>query len=126
MNVIMSRLLLDMISSYELEPDCTNSVAIEIVEYIQANCELELSAKELGRRYGYHPNHVSRLIRKLTKMSLHEYVVHQKIRRAAILLSETNLTVSEIAQHLGFADSSHFSRTFKRITGATPSDYRRV
>ena len=126
MNVIMTRLLLDFISIYEFEADCTNTAAIEIANYINANCELPLTAEELGKRYGYHPNHISRMIRQLTKMPLHEYVIHQKIRRAAILLSETDLTVSEIAQHLGFADSSHFSRTFKRITGVTPSGYRRI
>ena len=64
-------------------------------------------------------------MRELTGLTTHEYVTTRRVERAKTLLTETNLTMTEIAQTLGFADSGHFSRVFGKYVGVTPSEYRK-
>lgn len=54
-----------------------------------------------------------------------QYQLHLRISQAALLLNDDKLNVSEIALQCGFTDSNYFSRQFKRITGLTPSEYRK-
>ena len=56
---------------------------------------------------------------------LHSYVLERRVERAKDLISKTTLTLTEVSQQLGFASHAHFSTTFKRRTGGTPSEYRR-
>ena len=57
-------------------------------------------------------------------MPLKQYILRVKIEQANFLLTDTNKSVSEIARELGFSDNHNFSRTYKRLTGLTPSEYR--
>ena len=102
----------------------SGGAALEIAGYIEENIRLTLGAKELGGRFGYSPDHVGRMMKDFTGTPLHEYVLSRKIDRARLLLRETDLTVADVAQYLGFSDSSHFSRVFRRFTGTKPSDLR--
>ena len=54
-----------------------------------------------------------------------QYQLHRRISQAALLLNDNKLNISEIALQCGFTDSNYFSRQFKRITGLTPSEYRK-
>jgi AraC family transcriptional regulator len=53
------------------------------------------------------------------------YVLRARIERAKTELRETSAKIAEIAATLGFADQSHFTRTFKRVTGVPPSAFNR-
>src|SRR5262249_12785880 len=55
----------------------------------------------------------------------HQYVLEQRIDRAKTLLSETALSLTEIAYRLGFASQSHFTAVFRRLTSTTPEAYRK-
>ena len=57
-------------------------------------------------------------------ISINEYVHEVKINRAKILLKTTSKTMIEIAQQLGYSDSSHFSKKFKEKEGLSPISYR--
>jgi two-component system response regulator YesN len=54
-----------------------------------------------------------------------EYYTSLKIERAKQLLLENEMTVKEIAARLAFNEANYFSKTFKRLTGLTPSQYRK-
>ena len=54
-----------------------------------------------------------------------QYQLHLRISQAALLLNDDKLNISEIALQCGFTDSNYFSRQFKRITGLSPSEYRK-
>jgi AraC-like DNA-binding protein len=55
---------------------------------------------------------------------LTEYISRKRIALAQELLRATNLKIVEICYRVGFRDLAHFNRTFKRLTGATPNQYR--
>ncbi|MCH2195639.1 MAG: AraC family transcriptional regulator [Kordia sp.] len=56
-------------------------------------------------------------------MSLHEYIIKAKLKLVEIRLLNSNFTISEIADDLGFTDASHLSKTFKRYVGSSNRDF---
>jgi AraC family transcriptional regulator len=60
----------------------------------------------------------------LVGMTPHQYVLRTRLHRAALLLRRTDQPVAGIAFDCGFGDLSTFNRRFRRVMGASPSDYR--
>ncbi len=73
---------------------------------------------------GVHPVYLARAFRNYFGCSMGEYVRRLRIEAACHQLSGSELSLSEIASAVGFYDQSHFSNTFKRYTGVTPTEYR--
>ena len=57
-------------------------------------------------------------------MSIMSYLVRARIDEAKRLLASPGANVAQVAEQVGFADPAHFSRSFKRAEGISPSDYR--
>jgi AraC-like DNA-binding protein len=79
----------------------------------------------VGKMTGYHENHINRLMVRHTGSSLHSYLQSYRIERAIDLLEGTALPINEICSLVGFQDFTHFSKTFKKKTGYTPSGFRK-
>jgi AraC family transcriptional regulator len=82
------------------------------------------SVAALAAEADLHPVHFARVFRREFRCTPGEYVRRIRIEWACGHLSSGNRSLSEIAYLAGFADQSHFSRTFKRIKGLTPSAFR--
>ncbi len=95
-----------------------------MIEYIKDNPRSDLSNETLGKRFGFSHEHISRLFSKYTGISLHKFVVRQRMLEALSLLQTTNLTVREISQSIGFVDESYFCKVFKNQFGVSPGKYR--
>lgn len=63
-------------------------------------------------------------LKALTDQSVQEFIFSLRLKRAAQLLQESGLTVTEVAFQVGFKDSSHFTKLFKKQFGAPPSSFR--
>jgi AraC family transcriptional regulator len=94
-------------------------------EYIHAHPQRNLTLAELAAVVGLSPHHLTRLFRRHTGQSLHQYVLAQRLHLAKRLLETTNQTITQIAAALGFADHSHLCRQFKRHFGAPPGVLQR-
>ena len=92
--------------------------------YIRENCSDEISNTEIGAIFGYHPFYVSRLLKDKKGMTLRQYVIAYRLKRAKRLLEVTDKTTQEIADECGFTDASYFSKSFKSAFGVSPRDYR--
>ena len=79
---------------------------------------------EIAAEAGVHPVHLAREFRKHFGTSVGEYLRRVRIEYACRELMDSNVAVTNIAFAAGFADQSHFSRTFKRLCGTTPGRYR--
>ncbi len=79
---------------------------------------------EIAAEAGVHPVHLAREFRKHYGTSVGEYLRRVRIEYACRELMGSNAAVTNIAFAAGFADQSHFSRTFKRLCGTTPGRYR--
>ncbi len=95
-----------------------------MISYIQEHFTEEISNESVARAFGYHKNYVSYLIKQMTGMPLHRYVLHLRLMNAVRLLENTDLPVGEIAAMSGFYDIAYFSSYFKQHLGVTPSQYK--
>lgn len=98
----------------------------QILAYIHEHYAENLTNHSVGQNFGYHANYVSALMKRITGMPLHRYVIHIRLMNAANLLENTNLSIGEIALACGFCDVAYFSGYFKKHFGITPSHYRNV
>jgi transcriptional regulator GlxA family with amidase domain len=94
-------------------------------EYIEQNLSRKLPTGELAKIARLSPGHFNRAFRQSIRTSPHQYVTRRRVSFAARLLETTNRALAEIALDAGFADQSHFSRTYVAVTGETPSACRR-
>lgn len=70
--------------------------------------------------------HLSRVFKENTGISLQQYILQQKIKMACRLLLQTNLSIKEISSKLGFANQRNFSRAFRKHKDYAPRDYRKL
>ncbi|MHC2625432.1 AraC-like DNA-binding protein [Bradyrhizobium huanghuaihaiense] len=75
---------------------------------------------------GMSPDRFCKRFRAATGFPPHRWLMLQRIERAKQLLGDGNLTLTDIAYACGYASSAHFSTSFGRATGTTPSEYRRL
>lgn len=94
------------------------------VDMIELHPDEELSIDILAARVGYSPYYLSRKFKSETGMSINDCIKRSRVERAKALLTYSDMTVSAIAEELHFCSGSHFSDTFKRITGQLPQAYR--
>ena len=95
-----------------------------IVEYIESAENRCPSMEEIAKVCEISPAHLRRSFKKTTGKTVHEYAEGIRLKKARSLLSDTDLPLKEISYRLGFANSTTFSTTFKRLAGETPSGYR--
>lgn len=97
----------------------------QAVRYIQEALPGEVTLQEIAAKVHLNPSYLSQLFKQQMKMNFIDYVLEQRMELAKQLLSRTTLRISEIAERVGYSDLAYFSNTYKRMTGMTPSEYRK-
>ena len=95
-----------------------------IKEKLQVEYRKRMTMDELASEAGVHPVHLSRAFRKFTGIGIGEYVHRLRIREACERMLDPEQSLADISCDLGFADQSHFTRTFHGITGRSPGAFR--
>jgi AraC family transcriptional regulator len=88
-------------------------------------CE-RLRLEDLAREAGVHPVHLSRVFRRCNGEGIGEYVHRMRVRAACEQMLQPQKSLAEISLASGFADQSHFTRAFRRITGMSPGSFRKL
>jgi AraC family transcriptional regulator len=86
-------------------------------------CE-RLTLSDIGKSVGIHPVYLAGVFRQRYRCSVGEYLRQLRIEFACREITTTDTPLAQIALAAGFAHQSQFSRTFKRVTGLTPAQYR--
>lgn len=96
----------------------------QLLEYVRQHATDWPSPGDLAKECGLSAGYFSRVFRASFGMSPRRWLVEQRIRLAARLIVESNMNVTQVADHLGYRDVYLFSRQFKQVTGQSPSRYR--
>jgi AraC-like DNA-binding protein len=100
--------------------------AVEAALWIEANAHEPIDLDRAARAAGLSQFHFLRLFAKVLGVTPHQYLVRTRLRRAARLLAEDDLSVTDAAFEAGFGDLSNFMRTFRRAAGISPGAFRRA
>ncbi len=95
----------------------------QVVDYINHHLDQDLGLRKLAAIAQVSPSYFSNLFKQSTGLAPHQYVIQCKIERAKQFLLQGELTIAEVALHLGFSHQSHLSRHFKRLVGITPKAF---
>lgn len=98
----------------------------QIYAYVRNNFKNEVTLEEVSGLVNMTNPAFCRYFKKLTKKTFIEFVHEFRVVHACKLLSEETMTITEICFECGFNNFSHFTRVFKKITGKTPSEYRKT
>ena len=97
----------------------------EILRYIEEHLNEPITLKTLSEQFFFSSYYFHRVFKRAAGKSLAVYVRERRVSLACRLLSETNASAAEIGMQCGFQTPQSFTRTFKRMTGLTPSEYRK-
>ena len=99
----------------------------DVVRYVHDNCfRPELSLEDLCRQCNYSSTYLRKLFVKYFQMPPTKYIRHIRLELAKNMLALSRKSISQIAADVGYKDIAHFDRVFKKDTGHTPFEYRKL
>lgn len=98
---------------------------LRILREIDAYPERTVNHEEWSEACGLKKTYFYKLFKQETGIPIHEYVIRERLKKAAVLLQETETPVTEVAELTGYSSIHHFTRQFKARFGVNPSQYRR-
>jgi AraC family transcriptional regulator len=97
-----------------------------VIEFIDRNLSKPLSLEDIASICDLSSSHFTRLFRSSTGLAPHQYLLRRRIDMAQHLLTESGMSISEIAFECGFADQVHLTQAFRRFTGKAPGAFRKA
>lgn len=96
----------------------------KVLEYIEQHLDQTLTLTELARQTNLSDFHFARMFKHAIGQAPHRYVLHRRLNLARQLLTQRQLSMTEIALRCGFSSASHFSNRFRADCGVSPSQYQ--
>lgn len=131
MNSLLLRVLDCLVENYQVssnglkKKESENDLRMrEIMQYILANLNREISLNDLANQMYVSASTLSRIFKKETGVYFADYVMQLRVKNALELLKYTQQNMTHIAMVSGFTNSASFNRAFKKVMGITPSEYR--
>ncbi len=107
------------------QEDLGASRALRIADYVDRHyADPDLSIDALSGIFKISPSYLSRIFKREKGTGVLPYLQNKRITQAMVLLGTTNLKIREVALQVGYLSDQTFARTFKSVTGSTPSAYR--
>ena len=123
MNVLIGLILRKYLSK-EIAEDIQEDW-IDLIEFIENNLGTKLTLKTLSEKCFYNPAYFSRVFKEKFNITLTEYIMRKRIERASKMLSDTDMSIDQVARSCGYETISAFYRAFNKIKGMSVSDFRK-
>ena len=115
--------LLDQLTS-DSACDMLAPSSYKIRDFIDANIQADISLDDIANKFFFSKSYIISCFKNEFGISPKQYIIQKKIETAKNMLLETDMSIKAIAEMLHFADSHHFSNTFKKQTGTAPIEFR--
>lgn len=112
-----------IVEQYEL--DNSNDPMNQILNYIKAHFDEPLSLNDLAEHFGFSYHYLSSFFAQRSDGTFTEHLNQVRIEKACELLNNKAHTIAEVGALAGYSDHSYFCRVFKKLTGMTPSEFRK-
>ena len=112
-----------------LPAESTNShlkMAFRIREYLEQHYTEHVTVGDIAEKLSFSADHVSRIFRQAMGYGINEYIITLRLFKAKALLSQTDKSVSAIAEECGYSDVNFFTKQFKSKVGSTPRQFRKT
>lgn len=107
------------------EPERYSSAVSQTIRYLQENHRQNVTLQAAADAVHLNPAYLSHIFSKETGITFSEYLLSCRINSAKELLARTGNKIREVGEQSGFSDYRNFCKTFKRVTGVTPQNYRK-
>lgn len=97
----------------------------EVLHYLGADYNQDLSLTDVAERFHYHPSYFSMLFKQNVGLTFSEYLSDLRLREAARLLKDSSLYAAKIGQRVGYPSAAYFTKAFKKQFGMSPDQYRK-
>ena len=102
-----------------------SSTIEKVLQYLEKTPLDQITLKDAAEYVHMNPSYLSQLFKQQLNKKFVDYITEQRIEESKRLLLNTSLRMSEIAERVGYSDLAYFSNNFKRITGFSPSEFRK-
>ena len=107
------------------DTSAANSRLKQILHYLQTHYAQKITLRTISAEVCLCPEECERFFKRMTGTTIFQYLLEYRIKKSQELLSDSRLSIAEIAQSSGFTTQSYYSSCFKRLTGCTPGAYRK-
>lgn len=115
----------EILSHAQLKRSDKSKYVMEALNYINAHySDPELGVCEIAQTIGLSDSHLSHVFKKETDYTVNAYITRYRISAAMKLLNDCRYKVYEVAEMVGYKDTTYFSTIFKKVTGLNPSEYQ--
>lgn len=101
-----------------------DSVINEAIRYIEVHYSKDITLEEVAQRMNFSPYYFSKMFKKQTGINFIDFLTSVRLENAKILIQESDLSIKEVANRVGYRDPNYFSRVFKKNMGVNPSEYK--
>jgi YesN/AraC family two-component response regulator len=97
----------------------------KVLSFIDSNFSTDLTVDRIAREVCLSPSHLSHMIKKECNLTLGMCIARARIEKSKKLLRDTDLSISSVAQEVGYPDQSYFTKVFKKLESVTPAEFKR-
>ncbi len=123
-SALLKHILISILKSKGERKSTDALLCQRIAGYIKLHATEIRRLEDLGKVFGYHPDYLGYVYKHQTGKTLHGDILAERLLLAKRYLTQTGLSVEEIALELGFSSRAHFCTVFRKQTDMTPSKYR--
>lgn len=102
-----------------------HAATLQLTRYIDEHFTENISLSHLGRELNFSLPYLSRLFHREVGISFQQYLQKTRIEHGCRLLAETRLSITQIAQELGYSDTKHFGKLFRKTVHMSPREFRK-
>ncbi len=125
-SLLLKLTLLELFEAKTSAGTGNKKIVMDIVSYVHANISKHFSIKEMAAELFFHPFYLSKIFSDNMNVSLHDFIMNERLSHAKELLLESDLSVEETASMSGFVNTSHFCKAFLKTFRVSPAKFRKI